>query len=169
MTRPLLTCLLGLTATASLFAQAPGDEGIPAGAVVLYTFDEGENAFIPFCVDVLTLEGDRIKEVTAFLARTEEIPDDWHERWKAFHRPVEVAPGSRGGPGLRVRPPWEPARGVHPHRRYSSADGANLTSQYASTPVCPGVRSFLPPHQTKYPLSRRTRSKLGSPSWLRSM
>ena len=45
-------------------------------AVACYTFDEGENAFIPFCVDVLTLEGDRIKEVTAFIARTEEIPDD---------------------------------------------------------------------------------------------
>ncbi len=46
MTRPLLTCLLGLTATASLFAQAPGDEAIPAGAVVLYTFDEGEGAVV---------------------------------------------------------------------------------------------------------------------------
>jgi ribosomal protein L11 methyltransferase len=30
-----------------------------------------------------------------------EVPDDWSERWKAFHRPVEV---SRR---LRVRPPWE--------------------------------------------------------------
>ena len=45
-------------------------------AVACYPFDEGENAFIAFCVDVLTLEGDRIKEVTAFIARTEEIPDD---------------------------------------------------------------------------------------------
>jgi len=35
---------------------------------------------------------------------TEEIPDDWHERWKAFHRPVAVR---HGGRGLRVRPPWE--------------------------------------------------------------
>ena len=36
--------------------------------------------------------------------RTEEIADDWGERWKAFHRPVEAGP-------FRVRPPWEPAAG----------------------------------------------------------
>lgn len=35
---------------------------------------------------------------------TEEIADDWHERWKDFHRPVIVDGGSRG---LRIRPPWE--------------------------------------------------------------
>jgi ribosomal protein L11 methyltransferase len=34
-----------------------------------------------------------------------EIPDDWSERWKAFHRPVDVAWRFRR---LRVRPPWEP-------------------------------------------------------------
>jgi len=35
---------------------------------------------------------------------TEEIPDDWAERWKAWHRPVDVAWNFRR---LRVRPPWE--------------------------------------------------------------
>jgi ribosomal protein L11 methyltransferase len=34
---------------------------------------------------------------------TSELPDDWAERWRAFHRPVDVGP-------LRVRPPWEPPR-----------------------------------------------------------
>jgi ribosomal protein L11 methyltransferase len=29
-----------------------------------------------------------------------EVPDDWEERWKRFHRPVTVA-------GLWVGPPWE--------------------------------------------------------------
>jgi ribosomal protein L11 methyltransferase len=33
---------------------------------------------------------------------TSEVPDDWAERWRAWHRPVEV------GGRLRVRPPWEP-------------------------------------------------------------
>jgi ribosomal protein L11 methyltransferase len=33
----------------------------------------------------------------------EEVADDWAERWRRFHRPVEV------GGRLRVRPPWEPA------------------------------------------------------------
>jgi ribosomal protein L11 methyltransferase len=38
------------------------------------------------------------------IART-EVADDWSERWKQWHRPVEVeAVGRR----VRVRPPWEP-------------------------------------------------------------
>ena len=35
---------------------------------------------------------------------TSEVAEDWAERWKTFHRAVDVG-------GLRVRPPWEPARG----------------------------------------------------------
>jgi ribosomal protein L11 methyltransferase len=42
--------------------------------------------------------------------RSEEVPDDWDERWKAFHQPVEVGPPGRR---LRIRPPWAtPADGV---------------------------------------------------------
>jgi ribosomal protein L11 methyltransferase len=37
--------------------------------------------------------------------RASAVPDDWLDRWRAFHRPVEVAGR------LRVRPPWEPAAG----------------------------------------------------------
>lgn len=37
---------------------------------------------------------------------TAEVADDWGERWKAFHRPIELG-GTRR---VRVRPPWEPAR-----------------------------------------------------------
>lgn len=33
-----------------------------------------------------------------------EVPDDWRDRWKAWHRPVEVSWRLRR---LRVRPPWE--------------------------------------------------------------
>ena len=32
-----------------------------------------------------------------------EVADDWAERWRDWHRPLDVGP-------LRVRPPWEPAR-----------------------------------------------------------
>jgi ribosomal protein L11 methyltransferase len=35
---------------------------------------------------------------------TSEIPDDWADRWKAWHRPVDVSWNFRR---LRVRPPWE--------------------------------------------------------------
>jgi ribosomal protein L11 methyltransferase len=36
---------------------------------------------------------------------TSEVPDDWAERWKAWHRPVDVSWRFKR---LRVRPPWEP-------------------------------------------------------------
>lgn len=40
---------------------------------------------------------------------TTELADDWHERWKRFHRPVSIPAPERGGaPALRLRPPWEP-------------------------------------------------------------
>lgn len=38
-----------------------------------------------------------------------EIADDWQERWKQWHQPVEVAAAGRR---VRVRPPWEPPAGV---------------------------------------------------------
>ncbi len=38
-------------------------------AVGVYNWDEDEQAYLPFALDVLTLEGDRIKEVTAFITR----------------------------------------------------------------------------------------------------
>ena len=45
--------------------------------------------------------GDAVVEVS-----TSEVPDDWADRWKAWHRPVDVAWRFRR---LRVRPPWEEA------------------------------------------------------------
>lgn len=38
-----------------------------------------------------------------------EVPDDWAERWKRFHRPVLVESPSGSVPSLHVRPPWESA------------------------------------------------------------
>ncbi len=34
---------------------------------------------------------------------TSELADGWEERWREWHRPLDVGP-------LRVRPPWEPPR-----------------------------------------------------------
>jgi ribosomal protein L11 methyltransferase len=34
-----------------------------------------------------------------------EVADDWDERWREFHQPIEI-----GGAGLRVRAPWHEAR-----------------------------------------------------------
>ena len=38
-------------------------------AVAAYTWDEAEQCYLPFALDVITFEGDRIKEVTAFITR----------------------------------------------------------------------------------------------------
>jgi RNA polymerase sigma-70 factor (ECF subfamily) len=57
-------------------------------AVAAYTWVDEEGAYLPFALDVLTLEGERIKEVTAFIARTTRLPDrESFARWP--DQPVE--------------------------------------------------------------------------------
>jgi RNA polymerase sigma-70 factor, ECF subfamily len=51
-------------------------------AVGAYIWNDEEGAYLPFALDVLTLEGDRIKEVTAFITRTTDLPDrESFARW----------------------------------------------------------------------------------------
>ena len=57
---------------------------LPASAngqptVAVYHWDEAEGAYLPFALDVITLEGDRIRQITAFVARTTELED--FSRW----------------------------------------------------------------------------------------
>jgi ribosomal protein L11 methyltransferase len=66
----------------------------------------GELAALP---DVRAAAGAAFVEV-----HTTELPDDWSERWKRFHRPVLLEPprldsARRTVPALHVRPPWEAA------------------------------------------------------------
>jgi RNA polymerase sigma-70 factor, ECF subfamily len=49
-------------------------------AVGTYTWIEAERTHVPFSLDVLTLAGDRIKEVTAFVVRPADTPDGY-ARW----------------------------------------------------------------------------------------
>jgi RNA polymerase sigma-70 factor, ECF subfamily len=44
-------------------------------AVGCYTWREDEQCFRPFALDVLTVRGDRIAQVTAFIARSDEPRD----------------------------------------------------------------------------------------------
>jgi RNA polymerase sigma-70 factor (ECF subfamily) len=54
-------------------------------AVAAYTFDDGAGCFRPFALDVITLEGDRIKEVTAFITRVTDMPDsDSYRDWPDY-------------------------------------------------------------------------------------
>jgi ribosomal protein L11 methyltransferase len=91
---------------AELLALSPGgvEETQAAEGVVEYAI-YGAPGEVPALPDVRALAGDALVEVSS-----SEVPDDWAERWKQFHRPVTVDPprGSRL-PALHVRPPWEAA------------------------------------------------------------
>jgi ribosomal protein L11 methyltransferase len=86
-------------ALAALLDLAPGGvEEVDLGDRIEYAV-YGPPGELPALPDLEAAAGDALVEVV-----TAEVPDDWAERWRAFHRPVEIGP-------LRVRPPWEPARG----------------------------------------------------------
>jgi ribosomal protein L11 methyltransferase len=91
---------------ADLLELAPSgveERELDGGAVVEYAV-YGAPGELPELPDLRAAAGDALVDVV-----TEELPDDWHERWKAFHRPVVIASPGAGRPALRVRPPWEPA------------------------------------------------------------
>ena len=51
-------------------------------ALGFYNWDEAEQAYVPFALNVLTLRGDRISDVTAFVNRAAELPErDVYSRW----------------------------------------------------------------------------------------
>ncbi|HYI19754.1 MAG TPA: 50S ribosomal protein L11 methyltransferase [Solirubrobacteraceae bacterium] len=86
---------------AELLELAPGgleerEVGEEAVEYVLY----GAPGELPDVGEVRAAAGAALVNVS-----TSEIPDDWSERWKSFHRPVDVSWRFRR---LRVRPPWEP-------------------------------------------------------------
>ena len=44
-------------------------------ALGFYSWDEDEQAYLPFALNVLTLRGEQISDVTAFITRSTEEPD----------------------------------------------------------------------------------------------
>jgi RNA polymerase sigma-70 factor (ECF subfamily) len=61
-------------------APARANGGLAVGT---YTWVEGEQTHVPFSLDVLSLEGEKIKEVTAFVVRTADTPDGY-SRWPEY-------------------------------------------------------------------------------------
>ncbi|MGH2922506.1 MAG: RNA polymerase subunit sigma-70, partial [Solirubrobacterales bacterium] len=58
-------------------ARANGQE-----ALAYYIWDEQAGAYLPFALNVLTLRGAQISDVTAFVVRSTELPDrEVYERW----------------------------------------------------------------------------------------
>ena len=87
------------TVLAELLELAPGGlEEREDGDAVEYVI-YGAPGEVPALPDVRAVAGGALVDVS-----TSEVPDDWSERWKAYHRPVDVSWRFRR---LRVRPPWE--------------------------------------------------------------
>jgi ribosomal protein L11 methyltransferase len=85
-------------ALAELLELAPGGvEEIDEGDVVEYAV-YGAPGELPALPDLRAAAGGALVDVS-----TSEVADDWDERWKEFHRPIEVG-------GMRVRAPWHDAR-----------------------------------------------------------
>jgi ribosomal protein L11 methyltransferase len=84
---------------AELLELAPaGVEEVDDGDVVEYAV-YGAPGELPALPDLCAAAGGALVEVT-----TSEIADDWSQRWRDFHRPIEIAGR------LRVRPPWIEAK-----------------------------------------------------------
>jgi len=50
-------------------------------AVAAYIYDEAAATYLPFAIDVLSFDGDKITDITSFITRTTELPDDAFNRW----------------------------------------------------------------------------------------
>ena len=82
---------------AELLELAPGGvEEDDAGDWVEYSI-YGPPGEVPSLPDLEAAAGDGLVEI-----RSAEIPDDWADRWRDFHRPVSIAGGR-----VVVRPSWE--------------------------------------------------------------
>ena len=80
---------------AELLELAPaGVEERDLGPVVEYAV-YGAPGEVPALPALRAAAGEALVEVAS-----EEVPDGWDERWRAFHEPVTVAGR------VRVRPPW---------------------------------------------------------------
>jgi ribosomal protein L11 methyltransferase len=128
-------------ALAELLELAPaGVEEVQVNEETVEYAVYGAPGELPSLPDLDVAVGGALAQIT-----TSEIPDDWHERWKQFHRPVLIeAPGgsiegSRQVPALHVRPPWEaPSTHSHTDVREIVIDPGQAfgTGSHASTRMC---------------------------------
>lgn len=110
---------------AELLELAPGgveETVLPDGDVEYGVY--GAPGELPVLPALRAAAGDAVVNIS-----TEEIADDWAERWRQFHRPLVI------DDRLAVRPPWEPATGaavdiaIDPGRAFG-------TGAHPSTSLC---------------------------------
>jgi ribosomal protein L11 methyltransferase len=84
---------------AELLELAPGglEERDVDAATVEYAIYAAAGE-LPALPDLRAAAGGALVDVSS-----SDVGDDWEQRWREWHRPLDVGP-------LRVRPPWEPAR-----------------------------------------------------------
>jgi ribosomal protein L11 methyltransferase len=112
-------------AVAELLELAPGgvEESDLGEAGVEYAV-YGSPGELPALPALAAAVGDALVEVT-----TSELPDDWPERWKQFHRPLVL------GDRLAVRPPWEAPIGTAAELVIDPAQAFG-TGAHATTRLC---------------------------------
>lgn len=121
---------------AELLALAPsGVEEIDVDDDVLEYAVYGAPGELPDLPDLRAAAGGALVQIA-----TQELPDDWAERWKRFHRPVLIESPAATVPALYVRPPWEP-----PHRETAAGEVVDIvidparafgTGAHATTRLC---------------------------------
>lgn len=109
-----------------------GFEEVDAGAHVEYAL-YGAPGELPALPELRAVIGGALVDV-----RSEEVAEDWSERWRAFHRPLVLSDA------LAVRPPWEAPTGaaldvvIDPGQAFG-------TGSHATTRLCLELLLELPP------------------------
>jgi ribosomal protein L11 methyltransferase len=82
---------------------------------------------VPQLPEIEAAAGEGLVEVS-----TTEIPDDWADRWRDFHEPVEI-----GGGRMVVRPSWEPGTAAAAEVDVTIDPGQAFgTGAHATTSMC---------------------------------
>ena len=113
-------------ALAELLELAPGGvEEVDHGDVVEYAV-YGAPGELPALPDLRAAAGEALVQVS-----TSEVADDWSERWREFHQPVQIGP-------LRLRAPWhDPQPGdvvIDPGQAFGT--GAHATTRLCLEALC---------------------------------
>jgi ribosomal protein L11 methyltransferase len=118
---------------ADLLELAPsGVEETELGEEVIEYAVYGAPGELPELPDLRAVTGGALLEIS-----TSELPDDWSERWKRFHRPVLIEAPVPVLPALYVRPPWEsPTERTDVREIVIDPAQAFGTGAHATTRIC---------------------------------